>query len=58
MSEICSDLQLYPRIPDKKTIHDPRYNPDTYISIQTHVDVYVEVVYLVVRVVVVVSGSE
>ena len=38
MSEIRSDLQLYPRIPDKKTIHDPRYNPDTYISIQTRVN--------------------
>ena len=38
MSEIRSDLQMYPRIPDIKTIHDPRYDPDTYISIQKRIN--------------------
>lgn len=38
MGEIREDLQLYPRIPDPKTKHDPRYNKETYISIQTRVN--------------------
>jgi hypothetical protein len=35
---IRNDLQMYPHIPDKHTKHDTRYNPDTYISIQTKVN--------------------
>lgn len=36
--EIKDELQLYPHIPDPKTKHDDRYNPNTYISIQTLVN--------------------
>lgn len=38
MNQIRNDLQQYPRIPDPKTIHDSRYDPNTYISIQTKVN--------------------
>jgi len=38
MSNIRTDLQLYSRIPDPKTIHDERYNPNTYISVQSKVN--------------------
>jgi hypothetical protein len=35
---IIPELQMYPHIPDPKTKHDTRYNPETYISIQTRVN--------------------
>ena len=35
---IRNDLQMYPHIPDPKTVHDTRYDPNTYISIQTKVN--------------------
>lgn len=35
---IRNDLQLYPRIPDVRTKHDTRYDPNTYISIQSKVN--------------------
>ena len=35
---IRNDLQMYPHAPDPKTKHDTRYNPNTYISIQTRVN--------------------
>ena len=35
---IKEELQLYPHIPDPKTKHDERYNPNTYISIQSLVN--------------------
>jgi len=38
MNDIRHDLQLYPRIPDSKTIHDSRYDPNTYKSIQSRVN--------------------
>ena len=38
MSNIRSDLQLYKRVPDIKTVHDSRYDPNTYISIQSKVN--------------------
>ena len=39
MSNIIKpELQLYPHVPDTKTKHDTRYNPDTYISVQTKVN--------------------
>jgi hypothetical protein len=37
-NNIKPELQSYPRIPDSKTKHDDRYNPDTYISVQTRVN--------------------
>jgi len=37
-NNIREDLQLYPHIPDSKTKHDGRYNPNTYVSIQTRVN--------------------
>ena len=37
-SYIRNDLQMYPHIPDPKTVHDTRYDPNTYISIQTKVN--------------------
>lgn len=37
-NNIKSELQMYPHIPDAKTKHDTRYNPDTYISVQTKVN--------------------
>jgi hypothetical protein len=35
---IRDDLQMYPRIPDAKTQHDTRYDPQYYISVQTKVN--------------------
>lgn len=35
---IREDLQLYPHVIDPKTQHDTRYDPRTYISIQTKVN--------------------
>ena len=35
---ILDKLQLYPHSIDPKTKHDTRYNPETYISIQTKVN--------------------
>lgn len=35
---IKPELQMYPHSTDPKTTHDTRYNPDTYISIQTKVN--------------------
>ena len=35
---IINDLQMYPHVPDPRTKHDTRYNPDTYISVQTRVN--------------------
>jgi hypothetical protein len=32
------DLQLYPHVVDPKTQHDSRYDPKTYISVQTKVN--------------------
>jgi hypothetical protein len=36
--KIRHDLQLYTHIPDKKTRHDERYDPNTYVSIQSKVN--------------------
>ena len=38
MNNIKEELQLYPHIADPKTKHDSRYDPNTYISIQTKVN--------------------
>lgn len=35
---IRNDLQLYPHAQDPKTINDSRYDPNTYVSIQTKVN--------------------
>lgn len=35
---IIPGLQAYPHVQDPKTLHDDRYNPNTYISIQTKVN--------------------
>ena len=35
---IRNDLQLYPHIQDPKTTHETRYDPDTYVSVQTRVN--------------------
>ena len=35
---IRNDLQLYPHAQDPKTINDSRYDPSTYVSIQTKVN--------------------
>lgn len=35
---IKKELQLYPHVTDKKTTHDTRYDPNTYISVQTKVN--------------------
>lgn len=37
-NNINNSLQAYPRVPDSKVKHDTRYNPNTYISIQTRVN--------------------
>lgn len=37
-NDINKNLQKYPHIPDNKTSHDQRYNPNTYISIQSRVN--------------------
>lgn len=37
-NNIKPELQSYPRIPDAKTKHDERYDPETYISVQTRVN--------------------
>jgi hypothetical protein len=37
-NHIREDLQQYPHVPDPKTQHDSRYNPEKYISIQTRVN--------------------
>ena len=37
-NNIRYDLQLYPRIPNKNVVHDERYNPETYVSIQHKVN--------------------
>jgi hypothetical protein len=37
-NNIKQELQMYPHSTDPKTTHDTRYNPDTYISIQTKVN--------------------
>jgi len=41
-NNIKPELQAYPRVPDPKTAHDTRYDPNKYISIQTRVNVDVE----------------
>lgn len=38
MSHVRHDLQLYDRIPKNKVYNDDRYDPDTYISIQSKVN--------------------
>ena len=38
-NNIKPHLQAYPRVPDSKTRHDTRYDPNKYISIQTRVNV-------------------
>lgn len=35
---IRNDLQMYPHVQDPKTVHDTRYDPDTYVSVQTRVN--------------------
>lgn len=37
-NEIKPELQLYPHIPDPRTIHDQRYDPNSYISVQSKVN--------------------
>tara|TARA_E500000178_G_C17034765_1_gene762725 strand:+ start:119 stop:757 length:639 start_codon:yes stop_codon:yes gene_type:complete len=37
-NHIIDKLQMYPHVVDKKTKHDTRYDPNTYISIQTMVN--------------------
>jgi hypothetical protein len=37
-NNINPELQMYPHVPDLKTKHDTRYDPDRYISVQTKVN--------------------
>ena len=37
-NHIKEELQLYPHVQDPKTKNDTRYNPETYISVQTKVN--------------------